>query len=647
MFFSLKQIENSLEKLESVHPFFGITFLVCKENRLPIGRVVEFPINALERNFLDRYYKPAPSSDYYYRVFRPSDQGKKWVASRYPSSTLQSVRTRGDFQPAFIHDKATALWGWHRNYVTTLKRQLQVSHGELVPAFHLAVWLYRSESWPSDILTTEIIQRFLQDFNITQNESKLFDTTEPTMLDRNQVFQDAPVGWEELRKITGTPPDAPQEEGGTLGYLEIRGTGPVKRLVLEPADRLNLITGDNGLGKTFLLECSWWALTGQWSGLQAYPRDDARANEPRITFQLLGESSRAEKITVAYNWETQTWLSPRERPTIPGLTVYARVDGSFAVWDPAKSLLLSNRRSNNLDALRPMLFSSEEVWNGTGLEQNATGRIGARINGLIRDWTTWQSQPAKYPFETFKDVLRRLSPPSESDLGELEPGEPVRLPYDAREFPTLKHPYGTVPIIYASAGVRRIVTLAYLIVWAWEEHKLASEFMRREAQRRMVILIDEMEAHLHPQWQRVILPALLKVHNTLKDDLQVQLLVSTHSPLVMASVETHFEKSSDKLFHLNLVKQDLFGSEVRLEQHEFIRYGAVDSWLISDIFELGQPRSIEAEEAIEEAKALQLRESAETEEIQRVSDRLSKTLSIDDEFWPRWTYFAEQHGVKM
>ena len=32
--------------------------------------------------------------------------------------------------------------------------------------------------------------------------------------------------------------------------------GPAKRLIFEPAKRLNLITGDNGLGKTFLLECA-------------------------------------------------------------------------------------------------------------------------------------------------------------------------------------------------------------------------------------------------------------------------------------------------------------------------------------------------------------------------------------------------------
>jgi hypothetical protein len=56
-------------------------------------------------------------------------------------------------------------------------------------------------------------------------------------------------------------------------------------------------------------------------------------------------------------------------------------------------------------------------------------------------------------------------------MGELCPGTPVRLPNEPREIPTIIHPYGEIPIIHVSAGVKRIVSLAYLIVWAWYEHK--------------------------------------------------------------------------------------------------------------------------------------------------------------------------------
>ena len=48
--------------------------------------------------------------------------------------------------------------------------------------------------------------------------------------------------------------------------------------------------------------------------------------------------------------------------------------------------------------------------------------------------------------------------------------------------------------------------------------------------RKGIILIDEIELHLHPQWQREILPALQKTFPN------IQFIVTTHSPQVLSSV---------------------------------------------------------------------------------------------------------------
>jgi hypothetical protein len=639
MFLSIQQIRQSLEHLEAVHPFYGITFLVFKKHNLPIGQPSEFPSDAEDKAFLERYYKPDKDSKWYYRVFRVSIKSKRWLPPDYASSTLQSIKTR-QFRGALIHTTGTHSWGWQPDYVEKLRSRLYPQRR--IPAFHLAVWLYREREWPSGTIAQNIITTFLKEFSITDAEAReLFDVSVPVDLEHGLLFQDKRVSWEELQEITGKPPDAPLEEGGTLAYLEIQGIGPAEKLFFEPAERLNLITGDNGLGKSFLLECAWWALTGQWAELPAYPRQEARSDEPRITFKISGDSRSVERTTVPYDRQTQSWPSPKGRPTIPGLLIYARVDGSFAVWDPAKNYW-SLTLGEDSTTPRSFVFTREQVWDG--FEEKVGGKTSAYINGLLRDWISWQNKPEKYPFKTFKKVLHRLSPPSGSDLGPLEPGEPVRLPFDAREMPTLKHPYGQVPIVHAAAGVRRIVTIAYLLVWAWEEHKVHSEFIRKEPQRRMVVLVDEMEAHLHPHWQRAVLPALLDVGEDLASDLRVQFLIATHSPLVTASVEPRFDNKVDKLFHLDLVKTDFFTSEVRLEELPFIRHGLVDSWLTSDVFELSQARSLEAEEAIKDAKALQLQNKPEAEEVQNVSKRLTKYLAADDEFWPRWIFFAEKHG---
>ena len=62
-----------------------------------------------------------------------------------------------------------------------------------------------------------------------------------------------------------------------LHSIELRGVGPAEQLDFELMPRVNLITGDNGLGKTFLLDVAWWVLGRTWAnGYQALPRRGAK-----------------------------------------------------------------------------------------------------------------------------------------------------------------------------------------------------------------------------------------------------------------------------------------------------------------------------------------------------------------------------------
>ncbi|QSV61845.1 MAG: ATP-binding protein [Dolichospermum sp. DL01] len=650
MFFSIEQIRESLKYLEKVDSFWGITFLKFKQLQLPVGATIKLSLDSEIEDFVENYYKPCKESEFSYRCFRLSKNKNRWIKlNRYVNSIIEDVYREiykdihtPIFRESLINKINEDRWGWKDNYIEILKSCLSQYDNQLIPTFHLAVWLYREKEWTSETTPEDIIEHFKNDFLLNEEEiNQLFDISIPENININQLFQNKVVSWKELKTVIGQPPDILPEEGA-LTYLEIQGVGAAKKLCFEPAERLSLITGDNGLGKTFLLECAWWALTGQWANLPAYPTQTGSEDEPVITFKISGDSE-SDTESISYDWQLQRWNEIKNRSTIPGLSIYARVDGSFAVWDTAKQYLSSSSRVKNIDKKPlPFVFTKDELWNGQKDENGNTF-----INGLLQDWIQWQSRPDKYPFNTLVKVLERLSPPEQGDLGILKPGEPVRLPYDAREIPTIEHPYGTVPIIHASAGVQRIITMAYLIVWAYEEHKIQSKLIRIEPQKRMVILVDELEAHLHPQWQRAILPALLDVRDDLASDLQVQIMVATHSPLVMASVEPRFDARVDKLFSLELVKSDLLGNEVQIEELPFIRQGVVDYWLMSDVFKLRHARSLEAEKAIEAAKALQLSDNPNSEDVERVSNDLARYLSEDDEFWPRWVYFAEQHGVNL
>jgi hypothetical protein len=641
MYFSLNWVIDALENLKDVHSFFLNTYLVCKKNKLPVGQEIEFDISTAESEFLSKYFQPSElDTDWYFRVSRLSDKDNFWLTPRYPSTGSQKLRTK-EFGEAFIHTHRSQLWGWQEDHLTTLQAKIDT----LIPAFYLAIWLFRKKNWPRQISPTKIIETLFEEFFITEEEKRaLFNTSIPEQVETRNLFSENPVSWEEIQAALKMPlpEDATAEEGGILTYLELRGVGPARELSVNLKKRLNLFTGDNGLGKTFMLECAWWALSGQWADLPAHPREDAKKREPKISFSIAGNTVESQEMS--YNWRAQKWETRQQRVTIPGLLIYAGVDGSFAVWDPAKHYWQPESISDRTKPLpSPLILTKQQVWDGLQREDNR-GRLRVETEGLIRDWIKWQNNPQKYPFYILEEVIKRLSPP---DLGLLIPGEPKRLGSDVRDIPTLKLPYGEVPILHVAAGVKRIIAIAYLLVWAWEEHKKQSKAIRNEVKKKMVVLIDEAEAHLHPRWQRVIIPALIEAVKILEPELEVQFLIATHSPLVMVSVEPIFDSDRDQLFHLDLVKHNLLESEVAIKELPFIRYGRVDSWLMSEIFELEHARSVEAERVIEAAKRLQLEDSPNKEEIEKIHNELSKYLADNDEFWPRWTFFAERHGVEI
>jgi len=622
MYFTPKQIVRSIDALVRVHPFHGITFLACKRAELPVGTEIVFALDNFTDKFLQEHHRLDPRSDWFFQPFKSADKGKKWVRPDYSAKGLQSVNTRS-FLGAFIHPHNSRIWAWAPDYVPFLAGKLL--QGNKIPALDLAVWLYRNHNWSKQVTDKDIINTLLSEYKITEAETqKLFTTEVPQDWNKSEIFQEDPATWESLRKLLPAPPDSKPDQGGTLSYLATKGLGPAYKFIFEPAERLSLITGDNGLGKSFLLEAAWWSLTGSWAGQPSYPSQMQRNTDVEISFTIEGEHSKATRKTISFDWKTLSWPTPKNRPIMSGLIIYARVDGSFAVWDPARQALSSAVLSRSGQSV----FTSDEVWNG----------LPGRIEGLIRDWVRWQNNPQGEQFESFKKVLAKLSPP---DLGQLEPGSTVRIPDDPRDIPTLRHSYGEVPIVYTSAGVRRIVTLAYLLVWAWHEHLVAAKMAKTLPQRRMVILVDELEAHLHPKWQRLFLPALMELNKILSSTLQTQYIIATHSPLVMASSESIFKFDTDKLFHLDIESS----GEISLKEVDYIAFGDVSSWLTSPVFKLQHARSREGEIAIEDAKSVQLRGFGSAHEIHAIHERLKKYIASDDRFWPRWIVFAERHGV--
>jgi hypothetical protein len=429
-----------------------------------------------------------------------------------------------------------------------------------------------------------------------------------------------------------------------LDSLQLQNVGPAPEMKLELAPRLNLITGDNGLGKSFLLDVAWWALTRKWpqdlnanltSGYAARPTDVTK--RATIAFEVESKTGRV-KYESPYVADEQAWKGKAGRPWNPGLVIYALADGGFAVWDPARNYWKKQGNIDVQERLPAYVFSSKEVWDG--LRLSVDGKPTQVSNGLVADWASWIRE-GRDDAKRMAAVLGLLAPTVGDDS--LKPGDSfARLSVnDARDIPTVRMGYGQeVPILYASLGVRRIAALAYMLSWAWREHLIASRQLGQQPSSRIVMLFDEIEAHLHPRWQRAVVPALLKVMQTLTEDegASVQLIAATHSPLVLASVEPLFDVEKDAWFDL-----DLEGGQVKLRKREYVRLGEVGNWLVSDAFDLKEPRSLEGERAVWAARDVLSAKTPSLGEIEAADKQLREAGLPDiDPFWVRWDYFVEQ-----
>ncbi|MBS0355441.1 MAG: AAA family ATPase [Proteobacteria bacterium] len=426
-----------------------------------------------------------------------------------------------------------------------------------------------------------------------------------------------------------------------LKELQLRGVGPAREMEVAFSKRLNIITGDNGLGKSFLLDIAWWALTRSWAGRPAQPALRLKKSDPlpKIGFTF-DAKTRPVSDDCIFDRYAQTWKRSMGRPSNPGLVLYAQVDGGFSVWDPARNYWKQNKNSEEPERPRSYVFKPQEVWDGLPIDS-----AKKQCNGLIADWASWQREGG----ESFAQLSRALQALSPTPDEVLIPGKLARIGLDdVRDYPTLTMPYGhDVPVIHASAGMRRIIALAYLLVWSWKEHVIASQRLGDPPAHEIVFLIDEIESHLHPKWQRCIFDAVLSVMNALvggKTVKNIQVIAATHSPLVLASLEPLFNPKIDALFDIDMELSEKGKRNVIIRRKQWERLGTADRWLVSDIFNLKQARSLKAEQIIEEISAAMKTERLTRSKALQLDKELASVLGETDPLWARWRFVAEEKG---
>jgi len=135
----------------------------------------------------------------------------------------------------------------------------------------------------------------------------------------------------------------------------------------------------------------------------------------------------------------------------------------------------------------------------------------------------------------------------------------------------------------------------------------------RPEEEPAIVLIDEIDAHLHPQWQRRLV-ALTREHFP-----NVQIIASSHSPLLAGAVQ-HAE--------LRVVAPNERTGEIEARMPlEDVSGQKAEDILVSSVFSLETTRSVEAEQTIQRYFELYERttlSAAEKAELDNLGVRLQE-----------------------
>ncbi len=312
-----------------------------------------------------------------------------------------------------------------------------------------------------------------------------------------------------------------------------------KRFECEFVEGINLVIGDNGVGKTSLLAAITQLLSVQVSdfggllGLEAI--------DPHIESEKAGNATLAIKEcfpikisgeiecqdvsgcyfeivrnnfhSASYNGNTKVikHLTEQEKSVWP-LINYQRFDREWKIGKNTKNTVevetgLNERRDGYKDCL-----------------------LGIGQDDKIQKWCLKMSmlefeQKGNIPeFERFKKIIKAFLQTIE------ETEEDFEVSY-SMEYAGLVMKKGNkiYPLYELSTGYKALLSM--IMELAYRSVLLNPRSNMESTDQTGIVVIDEIDAHLHPKWQWKVIDALQNCFP------KVQFIIATHSPIVIASTK--------------------------------------------------------------------------------------------------------------
>lgn len=359
-----------------------------------------------------------------------------------------------------------------------------------------------------------------------------------------------------------------------------------------------IILGDNGVGKTTVLKAL--AASSVISDKEIFPDDEFK--NPKFT----------------YNWQGKWWPVRHDNECTTLINYSARignlnlVEARFFNSENAIQILgkddeIKHRYHLRVESIPKSLWglicygygAGRTIGNSTLSEtpetvDTCTSLFDDRADLLNpEEWflfADYRMAKDKDPlttqnFHLIKAALLKIM--EEGEVTDLEVAPVQSNGGSPRQGVRFKTPYGWVRLRDMSLGYQT------LVVWLTDfADKLFVRYPNSQnpLEEPAIVLIDEIDLHLHPSWQRKLIKSLSEIF------INTQFIATAHSPLVV-------QAASDAEANVVLLKRE--GDQTVVYQNvEDVHGWRVDQILTSSFFNLETARSLKTEEKLARQAAL-------------------------------------------